>query len=431
MPKDRVVQSVNTVTLAHPAPTPFVQQVGRALYEADRLEQFTTTIVYRPNHSLTKAATAISDRIRFDLAKQLSRRAVTEFPLSLVKDHPWHEVLQLAVGRFDRDRRFSDWLFHRGLDAYDRWVAQQVIRSKSAVYGYETACLATFQAAKQQGIACIYDVPAPEHEFVETLLAQELQSYPELETPYRQYVKQRQTERTQRRRQEWNLADVVIANSEFTKASYAAAGLEVTKVRVVPYGAPPVNLAALQEPRSRTTPLQFLWAGTFSIRKGAHYLLQAWKQLQPQNAQLRVFGSMGLPATLTTDIPESIHLSGTVPRSELYQQYRQADILVFPTLCDGFGMVVTEAFAQGLPVITTDRAGAADLIQHGVNGLIVPAGDSQALVETLSWCITHRTELQAMRQAALDTAAKWQWSDYRRSLIENLQDGLSAAGFEL
>jgi glycosyltransferase involved in cell wall biosynthesis len=94
-------------------------------------------------------------------------------------------------------------------------------------------------------------------------------------------------------------------------------------------------------------------------------------------------------------------------------------------------MVVTEAFAQGLPVITTDRAGAADLVRHGVNGLIIPAGDRSALLEALDWCITHRKELKAMRQAALDTAASWQWSDYRKALVNNLLDGLKVAGYSL
>lgn len=417
-----------TVTLAHTAPTPFVQQVGRALYEANLLNQFVTTIVYRPDQPLTKLATSLSDRLYFDLAKQLSRRAVTEFPLSLVKDYPQFEILQLLTGKLGIDRRLGDWIFHRGLSAYDHWVAKTV-RSSRVVYGYETACLATFEAAKQAGIACVYDVPAPEHDFVENLLFEELQRYPELETPYRKYVRQRQAERTQKRRREWELADVVIANSEFTKASYAAAGLDVAKVRVVPYGAPAIAASAIAEQPSPT--LQVLWAGTFSIRKGAHYLLQAWRQLHPQNATLSIYGAMGLPATLTANLPDSIQISGTIPRTELYQRYQQADVLVFPTLCDGFGMVVTEAFAQGLPVITTDRAGAADLIQHGVNGLIVPSGDAEALADTLQWCVSHRAELRSMRKAALETAAKWQWSDYRRSLIENLRDGLSAAGFTL
>jgi glycosyltransferase involved in cell wall biosynthesis len=228
------------------------------------------------------------------------------------------------------------------------------------------------------------------------------------------------------------LADVVIANSEFTKKSYADAGLDVNKVKVIPYGAPPICPEAREGGSNNNEPVDFLWAGTFSIRKGAHYLLSAWTKLNVKSqARFKVYGAMGLPSSLLADIPDSIEFSGTIPRSELYSQYHQADILVFPTLCDGFGMVVTEAFAQGLPVITTDRAGAADLVRHGENGLIIPAGNAEALAEALAWCIDNRQQLKTMRKAALKTAANWQWSDYRRALIDNLQDGLQVADYSL
>lgn len=418
-----------SITLAHPAPTPFAQQAGRALHEAGLLHQFATTIAYRPEHPSTQAISAIGKLIQMDLAKQLGRRSISEFPLSLVRSYPMYEWLRLFVSKIDRDQRLTDVVFHWGNDAYDRWVARCGLANVQAVYSYETACWHTFRAAQQRGIARIYDVPAPEHDFVENLLSQENQQYPDLNTPYRQYCVARQPQRTQKRRDEWNLADVVIANSAFTKASYAAAGLDVSKVQVVPYGAPPINPNALSTLPDRQAPIKFLWAGTFSIRKGAHHLLSAWRDLQIGNqAQLQVFGAMTLPRSLVKTLPDTIEISGTVPRTELEQRYQQADMLVFPTLCDGFGMVVTEAFAQGLPVITTDRAGASDLVKHGVNGLIVPAGDSHALAEALEWCITHRSEVQRMRQAALETAASWQWSDYRRLLIESVLDRLTSAG---
>lgn len=416
-----------SITLAHPAPASFVQQVGRALYEADLLHEFATTIVYHPDRlqKLTQLATVF----HIDLARQLSRRSITEFPIELVKDYPWCELTRLIVGRIDRDQRTVDRVFHWALHAYDRWVADHALTHVKAVYGYETACRATFRSAKQKGIACIYDVPSPEHDFVENLLYEEQQQYPELHTSYRQYCRDRQAQRTQHRREEWQLADVVIANSAFTRSTYAAAGLDVSNVKVVPLGAPPVNPDALKQQSSPHDAVQFLWAGTFSVRKGAHYLLQAWRQIKPRSsATLRIFGSIALPQILLQAIPEGIEFAGSVPHVELPKQYQRADALVFPTLCDGFGMVVTEAFAQGLPVITTDRAGASDLVKHGVNGLIVPAGDAQALAEALEWCITHRVELQAMRQAALETAASWQWSDYRRLLIESVTDGLTRAG---
>lgn len=420
------------VLLAHPHPAPFVQQVGRALFEVEMLNRFTTTFVDRPNATWRENLCRLAKLLNFNLEVQLQRRSVTEFPLQLVRDYPWQEVIRTLVGHVHQDKRLTDIIFHWSIDGFDNWVATQALTQAKAVYGYETACLASFQAAQKQGIARIYDIPSPEHDFVENILHQELEHYPELCTPYRQYVRKRQEQRTQRRRQEWHLADVVIANSEFTKNSYAAAGLDVEKVRVVPYGAPPICAEGIAGGTLEHKPIRFLWAGTFSIRKGAYYLLQAWKTLQPETGvRLDVFGAMGLPDSLVHNVPDSVRLSGTVPRSQLYEHYRKADVLVFPTLCDGFGMVVTEAFAQGLPVITTNRAGAADLVRHGVNGLIVPAGDTEALKDALDWCITHRQELKVMRQAALETAASWQWSDYRRVLIEKLLDGLKAAGYQV
>lgn len=415
-----------SITLAHPAPASFVQQVGRALHEADLLHEFVTQIVYQPDRLETKLLCAIADSAHIDLKRQLSHRAITEFPQSKVTSVPWYELARFGLERLNRDQRMGDRFFHWGLHGYDRWVAQH-LGETNAVYGYETACLNTFQAAKQKGIARIYDVPSPEHDFVENFLHEEQQRYPELNTPYRQYCRVRQAERTQYRQQEWDLADVIIANSEFTKVSYARAGLDVGKVRVIPLGAPPIHPDALANLPSLEAPIQFLWAGTFGIRKGAHYLLQAWNQTHPA-AKLKVFGTVRLPEILLKELPSNIEFVGSVPHHELHAQYRQADVLVFPTLCDGFGMVVTEAFAQGLPVITTSQAGASDLVRHGVNGLIVPAGDAQALAETLEWCRTHRSELQNMRQAALETAAKWQWADYRRLLVTQIQTGLNLTG---
>ena len=77
--------------------------------------------------------------------------------------------------------------------------------------------------------------------------------------------------------------------------------------------------------------------------------------------------------------------------------YQTSDAL-FPTLCDGFGMVATEAWSRGLPVIITDCAGSADLLKPGQNGLLIRAGSAVAIAESIEWCISHRDELRAMRE---------------------------------
>ncbi|MEO0843081.1 MAG: glycosyltransferase family 4 protein [Cyanobacteria bacterium J06632_19] len=422
----------NKILVTHLLPGPFVQQVAIALFEHKMLAGFATTLIDKPNSKQRNLLCNLAKTFNYDLAHQLSRRVVNELPQSLVRDYPWQELVRLVVSRVDKQKILTDLVFHWEVNGYDNWVARKHLSNVDSIYGYEYACLKSFQAAAKQGIARIYDVPSPEHDFVENLLEIEYQNFPELQTPYRKYCRARQTQRTQKRRAEWELADVVITNSQFTKASYQAAGLDVTKMRVVPLAAPTVCSDGIYGGTQEQEPIKFLWAGTFSVRKGAHYLLQAWKQLQLKNkARLEVFGAMGLPSSLVENLPDSINISGTVPHSELFQYYQQADVLLFPTLCDGFGMVVTEAFAHGLPVITTDRAGAADLVRHHVNGLIIPAGDVNALAEAMEWCITHRQELKAMRQPALETAANWQWWNYRQALVTNILDGLKTAGYQV
>jgi glycosyltransferase involved in cell wall biosynthesis len=105
-----------------------------------------------------------------------------------------------------------------------------------------------------------------------------------------------------------------------------------------------------------------------------------------------------------------------------------AHALIFPTLCDGFGLVVNEAFSQGLPVVTTRRAGAADLVREGENGWLIEAGDAGAIAAVIERLEGDRGGLAALRPAALRTAAGWQWHDYRRRIREVLEQAVATPG---
>lgn len=409
----------------HPSVAPFVQQAARALHEAGQLERFVTTVRDEPASLRQRAFCALGRLARRDVAAQFRRRAVTELPAGLVESHPWRELVRVTTGMFDRDGRLTDRVWEWSETGFDRRVARSLHRGLTGVYGFEYSSRATFERANTLGLRVVYDVPAPEPRFVQDLLDQELAKFPELKTAYYHYTAKREERRIGRRRAEWHAARVVIAASNFTRDSYAAAGLDVAKVRVVPYGAPPPSDRdqALGDDRGNGAPLTFLWAGTFSIRKGAHYLLEAWRAgAFGRNARLLVFGAVELPDRVLRPLPEGVELRGSIPRTELMEHYRQSDALIFPTLCDGFGMVATEAWSRGLPVITTERAGAADLLMPGKNGLLIRAGEASAISAGLDWCLSHRAELRAMREAALATAARWQWSDYRRTLAAALRD---------
>ena len=402
------------IAVAHLLAAHFAQEVALALSQGREEVRLLTTLT--PDGGDLAA-------FSLRLSAAASRRRIDPSLRSNALTYPWRELARLIDGKLSRDEIRRDRVFHWALDGFDAWVARQMRPTVRMVYGYETQCLKTFVAAIRAGIRTVLDLPSPEHDYVENLLYREYEKFPELLTRGRRHFRTLQAERTARRHDEFRLADVVLANSDLTARTWAGAGLDRAKIRVVRLGAPaPVPQAAQGGSRGEG-PLRLIWAGTFSVRKGAHYLLEAWKRWQPgEAAQMDIYGSQRLPQKLLSSLPTGMVLHGPVARAQLLEAFERADLLVFPTLCDGFGLVVTEALSRGLPVLTTQQAGASDLIVDKVNGLIVEAGNADSLMQGLDWAAGHRKELRAMRAAAAQTAAENQWSDYRRRLLSALQD---------
>jgi glycosyltransferase involved in cell wall biosynthesis len=402
--------------LSHPdINTIFVREAGQALREGGWWCRAVTGYVDRPEVWWRRLLVLAGRMAGADLDREFRRRLLKTSPWNVIDTFALWELLRIAAIRAGADARLVDSLFHRAIHSLESRTIRVLEPSTTGVYCYEYSACETFEAATRLNIRKIYEVPSPDYDFVEHLLAAEMRAFPDLRRRTEPYFERVKAERSARRRKEWDLADLVVVNSTFTLKTFEQAGVDVGKVVVIPYGAPDVA-SAPDGPPTAGRPFRFLWAGTFSIRKGAHHLLEAWRTMLGVDAELHIYGAWDLPERLRADLPPSIHFHGSIPQSELFRRYAEADILVFPTLCDGFGMVVTEAFARGLPVITTDRAGAADIVRHGENGLIVAGGDVGQLATTMAWCAAHRDEVTAMRPKALETARKRPWSAYRAEL---------------
>ena len=400
------------IAVAHLSAAHFAQEVALALDEGGEDVRFLTTLTPDGEDLAASFLWLSGDTSRRRLDPSLKNKTLT---------YPWRELARLIDGKLSRSEIRRDRIFNWALDGFDAWVAKQLKSPVSMVYGYETQCLRTFTAARERGIKTVLDLPSPEHDYVENLLAAEYAKFPELKTPAKEYFRGLQTERTARRHREFELADVVVANSSFTAKTWAAAGLDGSKIRVVTLGGPPPEPHGADGGSHGRGPLRLVWAGTFSVRKGAHYLLEAWRRWNPGDAAvLDVFGSVALPDSLMENLPGNIVLHGPVARQRVLEEFVRGDLLVFPTLCDGFGLVVLEAMSRGLPVLTTTQAGAGDLVEDRVNGLLVEAGSAKQLVEALGWATSNREALGTMRGAALETASKNQWKDYGVRLREAL-----------
>lgn len=420
---ERVRTRVPSVVLAHPGTGPFVQQTARALYEAGLLASYVTTFAYRPE---SLSGTLLRNGLRLRTRNPealLQRRRITEVPDQLIATHPVGEYLRMAASSglgpvvADRVWEITELTFARHVARHHLGVAR-------AIYGYSHASLEPFRTQALRGGLRVYEVPHAHHATVTALLQPEFEEFPELRTPYVEHTSRLDARRNSRRDEELQLADLVIVNSSFARDSFVRAGTPLERIRVVPLGAPPVA----QPPDTREgRPFIFVSAGSQSVAKGTHYLLEAWRRLAPhKGAELWLVGNMQLPAGIPENLPGSVVVRPTVSRPELFRIYRQAGALVFPSLFEGFGMVITEAMAHGLPVITTPHTVGRDIITDREDGILVPVRDPDSLADAMQWCIEHPDGVRSMGERAAATAASWQWEDYRGALSATVADLLQS-----
>jgi glycosyltransferase involved in cell wall biosynthesis len=145
--------------------------------------------------------------------------------------------------------------------------------------------------------------------------------------------------------------------------------------------------AAPAEP-DRTASFQAMFAGRLTGEKGVAVLLEAWRIAALKDAALILAG--GGPIRARVAAASGVRAVGALSPAELRNFYAGSDVVVVPSVptrdfLEPWGLVVNEAFDQGVPVIATTAVGAAagGLVQHERTGLVVPAGDARALAEAL------------------------------------------------
>lgn len=111
---------------------------------------------------------------------------------------------------------------------------------------------------------------------------------------------------------------------------------------------------------------------------------------------------------------------GQVPRALVQEEFRAADLFVFPTLAEGFALVHLEALACGVPVITTPHCGSA--VRDGVDGFVVPIRDASAIADRVQLLLRDRTFRDRMSAAARTRASEFVWDRYAEHLLGAIRD---------
>lgn len=213
------------------------------------------------------------------------------------------------------------------------------------------------------------------------------------------------------------LADAIVVASSYTKATLIENNIPADIIKVVPYGVDFQNFKT-RNTAPNNNKLRVLFVGSMVQRKGLTYLFEAITQLPKGSTELVLCGRGFVDHNLLKEYSSSdtiVQLN--LDNSSLVAEMHKADVFVLPSLSEGFGHVILEAMATGLPIIATDHTSAPDLITEGKEGWIIPIRDTNSIVERLNWCIENRDKLFEMGNQAAATAKQFTWERFRAGIV--------------
>ena len=238
------------------------------------------------------------------------------------------------------------------------------------------------------------------------------------------------TWRIAREEREYELADMIFVLSSFAQRSFEAEGVSLEKLRSVPLGSELKRFRASKEDIERRCarimagePLQVLTVGSFSFRKGALDLSEIAAKLSGR-MKFRMVGDVASNA-LRLKRERNIEFISRQPQFSLSSFYREADLFVFPTIEDGYAVVLSQAQAAGLPILATPNCAAPDILLDNENGWILPIRNAAAFIAKLQWCDSHRRRLADMVRSSYESYQPRDWAQVAADLIGTYQDWLS------
>ncbi len=410
---------MKSVNIFHPA-TQHSYQLALAIQKAGLLNQFITSVYFKKDKFPYSFLNHLPDFFKIPIQREFKKRFLAGLDDNLIHQYPWFESVRQLFERVKTPPILRDWMVQVCDRAMDGYVSRRKLGDISTIVGFSGSCLETFQAAKRRGIQCVLDQPIAYIDYAREVLKEEANLHPDFAGTINYGF---QSERwCENRREEIELSDAILCGSSFVKNSLAESGFSTQKAFIISYGVDLKRFSCAESKSKLSSLFRIIFVGAIGQRKGIKYLLEAVKQLKLKDLKLILIGNFvgsREPYRIYSEYFE--HISH-VPRAEMQNHYKTADLLVLPSVAEGFGLVVLEAMASGLPVIVSENTGGRDVVEDGEDGFVVPIRDIGAIREEIAYLYENRTLCREMGMKARQKAERFSWERYQTQ-IKNFFEG--------
>lgn len=390
------------VLLAHPG-TQHSHRLARELERRGLLYEFWTGLAFHEGG----AAAALARRFhRIPGLRGLGSRIVRGVSATRLHTLPGGELRALWRLRRGGD---SHAVLHARNEKFQQAIPEASLARSGAVIGFDTSGWIIADRCRRLGRPFYLDRTIAHPAALARLMQDFGRRYPAWVGP----LEKRPAEVIAAEQSEHELAHRIVVGGSFARDTLVAEGIDPAKIRVNPYGVDWNQFTTPLDPiASADRPLRFLYVGSVTARKGVPVLLDAWQALAPHDAELWLVGSVGpRESALIPSLP-GLRLLGQVPHAEMARLYAQCDVFVLPSLFEGFGLVILEALAAGLPVISTPHTGAVDAVTSAALGQLVEAGSVEALLAAMRRYLDAPPSRAAVRSATAVLHSAFSWEAY-------------------
>lgn len=398
------------ILLSHPTVDTTVRHVARALDRAGVLGEFWTCAL---DGNAPSSLLVAPDMLAADSPAAAGFASVNGpgYPAGL---DVWPGPLRNRRQTLDTMRRFLDRTVSARL-ACDHF---------KGIYAHEDSAEESFRIAGLRGQLRVYDLAGGNWQAEREIYAEEAALEPEWAATLN--APEPAPREIERRNSELRQADLVVVPSSFLLRTLESASPFPETVALIVPGAPALHGPDATPPSSRPNGhLRALFVGDLAQRKGLSYLFAACRELRRAVA-LTVIGAP--PATPCPALERELREVRWLPActaAEIRAEMAAHDVLIAPSIFDGFDPVIVGALAAGLPVIATPHTIAPDLIDHGVEGFIVPIRAPEEIAAKLDLLRREPERRAEMSIQARCCAHRHTWENYERTVAASVATALS------